>query len=103
MSETQKRSLLQEVTGGIFDVPPLELLTAEQAEAALEREPQIIQRVKGAKYILEIERYDNRPIPFQEIERIRKTFDKWLENDAPFLIVHRPARISVILLPEDTP
>ncbi len=73
-------------------------LSVEQIDAC--DNPQIVQRVRGAKYILEIERYDNRPISFEEIERTRETFDRWWESDAPFLIVHRPTRISVIVLPE---
>lgn len=72
-------------------------LSVDQIDAC--DNPQIIQRVKGAKYILCADT-NGRPPPPGMIARINEIFMDWWDGDAPLLITHLPARVEVIILPE---
>lgn len=78
------------------DAPPLELLTAEQAKARIEHEPQIVQRVKGARYVIECSG------PMLEKDRLEtvRAFMDWWDGDKRFVLARRPIRISMVILPE---
>ena len=77
--------------------PPLVLLTAEQIDAV--NNPQIIQRVKGARYILELET-NGLPMSLGELERARAELAAWWEGTLPFVVLAYPLRVQVIILPE---
>ena len=92
------------------DALPLRLSRVEQAnntqntltELSIEQidacdNPQIIQRVKGARYILDL---DGELMPQGVVERIRRQLNEWWDTDEPFLVLRHRVRLSVIVLPE---
>ena len=70
-------------------------LTVEQIDAC--DNPQIVQRVRGAKYILDL---DGELTPQGVVERIRRQLNEWWDTDEPFLVLRHRVRLSVIVLPE---
>ena len=77
--------------------PILGPFTKEQVEAL--NTPQIIQRIKGAKYILRADT-DGKPPPPGMVAKLIADFEQWWTSDTPFLLTHLPVSIDVIMLPE---
>ncbi len=83
------------------DAPPqniLSTLSVEQIDAC--DNPQIIQRVKGARYILHIE--TNGPLDEEAARRIKENFSEWwmAAGAAPPFLTRFPVRVECIILPE---
>ncbi len=92
------------------DALPLRLSRVEQAnntqniltELSIEQidacdNPQIIQRVKGARYIIDL---DGENVMPSMLHGMNQSLEDWWATDEPFLLVRRPFHICVIMLPE---